>query len=195
MKLRHNKLGDIAEVRAGYPFRKQIQDRPEGDTRVIQMKNIDEITGIGWNKLSRTDLEGKRSPDWMQPEDIVFAARGNRNFAVCLDEVPEKTVCSPHFYQLHVRDTKQILPAFLTWQINQAPAQQYFAVSAEGSMIRSIRRGILESLPVVIPSMEQQTAIVELDKRVKQEHILLKKKIDNSRAMMNAIARELFNEA
>lgn len=191
MSQRLYKLIDIAVVRAGYPFRGQIQDTPSGTIRVVQMKHINEVSGISWQDLSKTNPGGRRNPDFLEKDDIIFAARGNNNFAVCLDEVPVKAVCSPHFYQIHIRDTSKVVPCYIAWLINQVPAQQYLMSSAEGTMIRSIRRGVLESLPLVIPDINKQKIIVELDARVKQENILLQKQMNNSRTMMNAIARDL----
>ena len=191
MSHRLYKLSDISVVRAGYPFRAQIADNPTGTVRVIQMKHINEISGVSWQDLVKTTPEGRRSPDLLEKDDIVFASRGNKNFAVCLDVVPEKAICSPHFYQIHVSDSSKVLPCFVAWLINQAPTQQYLMSSAEGTQIRSIRRGVLELLPVVIPDMKKQKTIVELDARVKLEHKLLQKQMNNSRAMMNAIARDL----
>jgi len=188
-------LAGIAEVKAGYPFRGQIKPIPSAGVGVIQMKNVDETLGVDWANLVSTDLQGRRAPDWLEPGDILFAARGNRNTALALESVPGQVVASPHFYQIHVHDQARLLPAFLAWQINQAPAQQYFGRSAEGSMILSIRRGILESLPIAIPPLARQQAIVELDRRVRQERVLLRQKMNNSRAMMNVIARDLINQA
>lgn len=191
MSQRLYKLIDIAVVRAGYPFRGQIKDTPDGMVKVVQMKHINEISGVSWQDLVKTNPEGRRTPDFLEKDDIVFTARGNKNFAVCLDEVPAKAVCSPHFFQIHIRDTSKVLPCYVAWLINQEPVQQYLISSAEGTMIRSIRRGILEKLPIVLPDMEKQKAIVELDTRVKQEYDLLHKQMNNSRTMMNAIARDL----
>lgn len=33
-------LLDIADVKSGYPFRGQIQDTPDGLTKVVQMKHM-----------------------------------------------------------------------------------------------------------------------------------------------------------
>ncbi len=184
-------LLDIADVRSGYPFRGQIQDTPDGLTKVVQMKHINEISGVAWQNLAKANLEGRKEPNYLEKGDIIFSARGNKNFAVCLNETPEKAVCSPHFFQIHIKNKQKVLPSFLAWQINQAPAQKYLMNSAEGTMIRSIRKGILESLSIVIPEMKKQKAIAELDSRVKREYTLLQKQINNSRTMMNAIARDL----
>ena len=191
MKQKKTKLADIANIKAGYPFRGQIQTVASGVVKVVQMKHANEIDGVAWDDLVVTNLEGRRKPDWLVKDDIVFAARGNNNFAVCLDEVPGKAVCSPHFYQIHIRDPNKILPGYVAWFINQSPAQRYLISSAEGTMIRSIRRAVLESLTIVIPELRKQVAIVELDSRAKQENALLHKQINNNRTMMSTIARDL----
>ena len=154
-------------------------------------KHINEISGVAWQNLAKANLAGRKEPNYLEKGDIIFSARGNKNFAVCLNETPEKAVCSPHFFQIHIKNKHKVLPSFLAWQINQAPAQKYLINSAEGTMIRSIRRGILESLPIVIPEIKKQKAIAELDFRVKREYTLLQEQINNSRTMMNAIARDL----
>lgn len=195
MKLRTHKLGDLADIRAGFPFRGAIEPSLEGDVGVVQMKNVNEISQVDWRNLTRTRLEGKRSPDWLEAGDILFLARGNRNFAVCLDTPPPQTVCSPHFFQIHVKNSKKILPAFLAWQINQAPAQQYLKASAEGGLIGNIRRSVLESLTITVPALEQQHAVMRLDDLLKHEHMLLQQRIENNHKMMRAVANRFFAEA
>lgn len=189
------RLQDVAEIRSGYPFREIVRDDPKGAVSVIQVKNADEVQGIEWGKLAHTNLIGRRTPDWLESGDILFAARGHRNFAVCLDEVKSDAVCSPHFFKIHVTNSATLRPDFLAWYINQSPAQQYFAETAEGSRVRSIRRGVLELLTIAVPPVSKQAVIAEMDKRIKQEHLLLQQKMNNSRAMMNAIARDLINQA
>lgn len=189
-------LQDIAEIRLGYPFREVVKDDPNGSTLVIQVKNADEVQGIAWERLARTNLTGRRTPCLLESGNILFAARGHRNFAVCLDEVKRNTVCSPHFFQIHLKKGEHKLkPEYLAWFMNQCPAQLYFARLGEGTRVHSIRRGILEQLSITIPSLDKQSSIIELHKRVKQERNLLQQKMDNSRAMMNAIARDLINQS
>jgi hypothetical protein len=194
MKRKAYQLAELADIRAGYPFRGAVEPMPNGDVHVVQMKNANDISGISWTRLIKTELAGRRSPDWLQTGDILFLARGNRNFAICLDSPPAKTVCSPHFFQIHIRNVKKILPAFLAWYINQLPSQQYLTMSAEGSLIGNIRRGVLESLSVAVPSVEKQQTIIELDTLLKQERMLLQQRTENNHKMMHTIARRFFAE-
>lgn len=185
------KLKHIAEIKAGYPFRGRILDTPGAKVRVVQMKNVSPENGVGWSELARTRLEGRRKPDFLGEGRILFVARGNNNFAICLDDVPVRSVCSPHFFLLEVLAGADVTPEFLAWQINQRPAQVYFKKSAEGSNSLSIRKGILASLPIAAPALEMQEKILALNRTYLEERAVMLGLLENRRKMMDAIAGEI----
>ncbi len=127
----------------------------------------------------------------MKAGQILFVARGNHNFAICLGDVPVRSVCSPHFFLLDARNEVGASPEFLAWQINQHPAQAYFRKSAEGSNSLSIRRGILEALPIVVPDKKTQAKIMALNRTYLEEMTVMRRLMENRRKMMDAIAREI----
>jgi restriction endonuclease S subunit len=90
-----------------------------------------------------------------------------------------------------VRDTQTLLPQFLAWQINQAPAQRYMRKNAEGTDQLSIRRGVLEELPIALPSVSQQSSLIDLDKTIRQERALHERLIRNREQQIEAMALEL----
>jgi restriction endonuclease S subunit len=184
-------LADIALVKAGHPFRGTIPEHTEGNAHVVQIRDIDNDGFILWDQLIQTMITGRKSPDWLQAGDVIFAARGQRNFAACIDKVDTPTVCAAHYFLVHIREPSAILPAFLAWQLNQEKAQRYFAQSAEGSAQVSIRRSVLENTPLLIPTIKEQHAIVTLDNKVKQEKQVLTALINNRAQQMQAIARQL----
>lgn len=181
---------DVAEARLGYPFRGAIKDTSGGEVAVVQIKNTDPERGVDWEMLVKTTLPGRKQPDWLQAGDVLFIARGNRNVAVYVDEVPGQVVCAPQFYLLRMRNNA-VLPEYLAWYINEFPAQCYFAQSAEGTLITSIRRGVLEALPVPIPSLERQQLIVKLAAAASREKLLTEQLIRNREQQLKLIARGL----
>lgn len=185
-------LTDIAIVKAGHPFRGKILEDTEASTYVVQIRDIDNDGYIHWQQLIRTNITGRKSPDWLQKGDVLFAARGARNAAAFVGDIDKPTVCAPHYFLIQVTD-KSVLPEFIAWQLNQENAQRYFANSAEGSAQMNIRRAVLEAAPLVIPSIEKQKAIVGFDNKVKQEKRLLNDLIDNRAKQMQGIAKDLLN--
>ena len=161
-----------------------------GDVAVIQMRNL-EGDSIDWPSLIRVALPTKRSPGFLASGDVIFTTRGRRNFALALEDVPGPTVCSPHFFVLQSREPDRLLPAFLAWQINQKPAQEYLQQAATGSHILNITRGAIESLPLALPPVAVQRAILELAGTAQRERDLFNALIDNRQQQINAIATRI----
>lgn len=184
-------LGTEVRIRAGYPFRGAIEEVPDGPVRAVQMKDVDRVHGVDWHGVIRTRLGGRREPDWLAPDDLLFVARGTRFYASCAGELPGPAVCGPHLFHLRVRPGRDLLPAFLAWHINQAPFQRALQRAAEGSSQLSVRRPVLESLPIGLPSLADQeriVALVRLAQRERQLHDLL---IRNRERQFESIAEAL----
>ncbi len=186
-------LGDVADIRPGYPFRGAIEEIPGGEAAVVQIKNVDAARGIDWAALVRTRLAGRRAPDWLRQGDIVFTARGNRNAAAAVEDVPVKAVSAPHLFVIRVRTPERALPEFIAWLMNQPDAQRYFAQSATGSYITSIRKQVLAQLPLKLPSLEKQQLIVRLDRAARRERQLLEALIENRQQQLNLVAQGLMD--
>lgn len=181
-------LTDIATIKPSFPFRGTVPAVADGEALVVQMKDVTADGVVGWDGLVRTELKGRKQPDWLKTGDILVLIRGNHNFAVCLGDVSAKAVCSPHFFMVQVKPRVTLLPEFLAWQINQPMAQRYFEQSAEGSLQRSIRRQVLERLPVTIPPMASQETVVHFTRAALREKRLLQALINNRERQMLAMA-------
>jgi len=184
-------LKQLTDVRSGHPFRGSVPEIADGPALAIQMRDISVASGVAWDKVVHTDAEGRKEPDWLQPGDILFVAKGARNFAVCLKDIPAPAVCSQYFFLIRVLDIKSLLPEFLAWQINQLPAQRYLSKNAEGTDQLSIRRGVLEALPITVPSMAQQRQLIQLDQAARRERDLLERLIHNREQQLQTMVLKL----
>lgn len=182
-------------VRAGYPFRGSVEEDPSGEVLAVQMKDVDIDAGVKWRDVIRTSLAGRKEPDWLKAGDVLFVSKGARFYAVCIDDPPERAVCSPHFFHLQVAPDRELLPAFLAWQINQPPFQRQILQAAEGSSQLSIRRPVLESLMLSVPSLAVQRSIVELDGLARLERRTLYRLIQNRELQIQALAEDLAKSA
>lgn len=181
-------LSAVAAIAAGYPLRGAVDELTNGDVAIVQMRNVDAERGVNWSEVQRIALPSKRPPAFLADGDIIFTTRGTRNFALALDAVEGEAVCSPHFFVIRVFDASRIAPAFLAWQINQRPAQEYLQREATGSHILNIRREVIENLPLAIPPLATQRAIVALADAARAERAALTKLIENRNHQIEAIA-------
>jgi hypothetical protein len=184
-------LGGLASVRAGHPFRGAIESVSDGGVIALQMKDVDPEHGIGWAGAIRTFLEGRKQPEWLQAGDLLLVARGVSFYAVLVTQPPGPAVCGPAFFHLRVHPGRPADPAFLAWQINQPPFQRQLLQSAEGSGQLSVRRPVLETLPLALPSLADQRRIAALDAAARAERIALRQLIRNREQQLHALAESL----
>lgn len=183
----------VVDVQSGHPFRGSVPEVVDGNGYALQMRDLNPDGSVAWANLVRTSVEGRREPDWLVPGDVVFVARGQRNYAVCLSEVPHPTVCSQYFFLLRCK-TPMLTPEFLAWQINSAPCQRYLAKNAEGTDQLGIRRPVLESLQIAVPDLETQHRIVSLHQQALAERKVLERLIRNREQQLDALAFDLFSD-
>jgi hypothetical protein len=185
------KLGDIARISAGYPLRGSAEILEPGEVRLVQLKNTTAFGGVDWTDVISVELPSKREPQWLTNCDVLFAARGTRTLAYTVADVPAKSVCAPQFFVLSVKNSAQVSPQFLAWQINQKPAQEYLQKNATGSHIQNIRRGVLEELTIAVPSQERQRMVVDFWQAAQRERAVLNRLIETRNAQLDALAAGL----
>ena len=184
-------LKSLVDIQAGHPFRGSVPFVEDGQAYALQMRDLSPSGEVNWEGLVRTEVDTRKAVQWLESGDVVFVERGTRNYAVCLREVQKPVVCSPNFYLLRIK-SHALLPEFLAWQINRAPAQRYLASNAEGSDQLSIRRPVLEALPLAVPPLHQQQIIVSLAEAAAQEERQLQTLIRNRQQQLDALALALF---
>jgi hypothetical protein len=188
MRFTQTKLEAVSAIFAGHPLRGAVEALPAGDIAVVQMRNVDVERGVDWNKVARVTLPAGRSTNFLAVNDVIFTTRGARNFALALEDVRAPAVCSPHFFVIRLNDPAAILPEFVAWQMNQRPAQEHFQREATGSYILNIRREVVENLPLSLPPVDKQRAVVALAQAASTERAAFAKLIDNRNHQLEAIA-------
>ncbi len=82
--------------------------------------------------MVETVLNTKKQPDWLENGDVLFVAKGAKHYSVLVEQVLERTVCSPHFFMVRLKPEfkDMIVPTSYAGN-NQQPAQRYFKATAE----------------------------------------------------------------
>ena len=182
------RLNDVAETRSGFPFRGAIDSLPPGDVMVLQVRDVTVNGSPEWANLLRKELPNSRAPDFLRGGDVLITTRGRRNDALALPVPPGEAVAATNLFVIRILEGTPLLPAFLAWQINQKPAQDFLMAAATGSHILNLTRPALESLPIVLCDLEQQQQIVDLASSIAQEQVVLQRLIENRQQQMDALA-------
>ena len=161
-----------------------VKPNKEGQIVYLQAKHFDE-NGHLISSL-HPDLKAENISDrhLLQHGDVLFAAKGTKNFAALYERKNLPAVASTSFFVIRIDDNFQdkIVPEFLTWYINQPISQKFLKGKAMGTSIVSISKSVLEELEIPIPDLETQKAILKItqlrnsEKNLKQQIETLREK-------------------
>jgi restriction endonuclease S subunit len=156
----YSQLKDIAAIRSGYPFRGRVEPVPDGEFRVVQIKDISQSARLEFGDLLRVDLPDVRQDYLLKRDDVLFASRGTRKQAVSIEGDLDNTTFGTQFFAIGARDG--VLPAYLAWYINQQPAQRYLEEHSMGSNVRIVTKEALSRMPIQLPPLDVQRKVVEV---------------------------------
>lgn len=157
-------IRDIAKIQTG------ILARPEaaGDVVYLQAKHFDENGKL--QSTLKPDLKANHAAKkhLLKHGDVLFAAKGSKNFATCYENVNAPAVASTSFFVIRlVADV--ILPKFLVWYLNYSKTQRFLKMNAAGTSMASISKSVLEDLEIPVPSIKEQQLILQITDLQNQE--------------------------
>lgn len=183
-----NKITEIADVQLGYQFRKKIESVDDGTHRVIQIRDFDEHRILHKEGLSRVKIDKPAEQHLINKGNVLFLSRGHRNWAVSIIDNCEDTIAVSHFFVLKIRNAS-VIPEYIAWYINQAPAQEYLhKIARRGTHIPIIPLSAFKELTVDLPDKETQNKIVELSNLMEKEKKLCNELQGKRSQLVNAIS-------
>lgn len=160
-----------------------------GDLVYLQSKHFDEsgkLLAVLHPDLKSVNISEKHL---LKEGDVLFAAKGNKNFATVFENHNEAAVASTSFFVIRITD-KKIVPHYLVWLLNSHSIQKELKGQALGTSIPSISKQVLENLEISVPSVETQKIILQITELRNREKTL-KQKIETLRD--NQIQKQIFN--
>ncbi len=162
-----------------------------GDIVYLQSRHFDENGQLLTTLHPDLGADGISEKHLLRGGDVLFAAKGNKNFAAVYEDHNKPAVASTSFFVLRLTGQK-VLPEYLAWFLNNHSTQATLKGQAIGTSIPSISKQVLEDLEITIPSIERQKAIIQITKLrnkeigIKQEMETLREKLIQQQ-IINAI--------
>jgi restriction endonuclease S subunit len=130
-------------------------------------------------------LSGK---DWfLKPGDILFMARGARNFSILIDKLPDSVLAAACFFVVRISHF-EIIPEYLGWYLNQLPVGEYLKrFSGRGVHMPVVKRAVLESIDIPLPPVKTQKQVSEINKLLQKEQDLYKKLAEKRKNLLTEI--------
>lgn len=143
----------------------------KGEVVYLQSKHFDESGKLLGELYPDLLADGISEKHLLKDGDVLFAAKGTKNFAAVYENQNPAAVASTSFFVLRSTNNK-ILPEYLTWFLNHPETQKLIKDNARGTAIPSIRKTVLENLEISMPSIEKQRTVITLAALVRKENEL-----------------------
>lgn len=169
------KLGLIATIQTGLFANNFV----EGDIIYLQSKHFNDDGTLRYSL--NPDLDSNEIDDrhLLKPGDVLFAAKGPRNFAAAYINFDPKCVASTSFFVIRLSD-KTVLPEYLAWYLNHPTTMTIIKAQAIGTSMVSISKPVLQEVEISIPDVKTQKAILHIT-YLRNKEKQLKQKIESLR--------------
>lgn len=181
-------LNNLASIQTGI-FAKTFST---GEIVYLKAKHFDDQGHL--NKVLHPDLNLNKvtQKHLLQHGDVLFAAKGTKNFAAWYEAKNIPAVASTSFFIIRMENSfrDKILPEFLVWYLNHPNTQKYLKVKAKGTNIVSISKTVLQEMQILVPELQVQEAIIKINHLCNTEK-QLKEKIEELREKL--IQQQILN--
>ncbi len=181
------KIKDIADIQIGYQFRGKIEADPKGTHKVIQIRDFDEHQNLQVTNLYKVTPKYEVERYLVNKGDILFLARGHRNYAISIKNYLENTIAASYFFILRLK-SENVLPGYLAWFIKQATAKAYlYNIARRGTHMPMVPKSAFGDMPIDIPDRKTQKTIINLDNLLEKERSLLHQLQEKRTLFINVI--------
>ena len=179
-------LSDICEIRSGYTARGRLEVAQSGGVLAIQLGDVAPEGGVQVGHLTRLQIEVPQDRYFVRAGDVLFRSRGEKTTAAAIpQEFPEAALALLPLIVLRPQHAS-LLPEYLAWTINQAPAQRHLEASARGTSMRMIPRSAFDDLNIDVPDLHAQRLIVETAELAGRERELVSEIADKRHQLVHA---------
>jgi len=183
-------------VQSGYHSRGRVEPHEDGSHFLLQARDVDsEKLTYRTDTLIRFNPDLSRTDGILRKNDILFMARGTRNYSVLLGEIPDSTLTAACFFIVRVSDEK-VLPGYMCWYLNQPPVERYLIRhSGRGVHMPVVRRSVLEKLDIPLPNLEIQKKIVGWEALRREEEDLTHRLSEKRKQLITASCLKLIRKS
>lgn len=182
---------EFIKIISGYTFRKALSELGNGDTRIIQISDIQLDLSITDNtKLSQIDGLGMATQAKVRNNDILLSSKGNEKtgFKASLYKgYSLNTVVASSVYILRIDKNKEVIPEYIVFYLNSYKGQNLLKNLSLGSLIKTLSKNNLEKLEIPIPSLENQKTIAKLAENITEQKKLHIKKIEATQSILKQV--------
>ena len=188
------RLGDVATVRCGLVLsRKQSRTPTSAKYRLLNLRAINADGCVEMALVDEYYAVEELSPDYLSQVGDVIVRLTAPYTAIQIDDETAGMVVSSNFVIIR-SNPRMLLPGYLVWLLNTRKSKRIIFENTSSNMLGAINPRYFACMEVVLPSIDRQFAIADLNALALKEGRLLRQLADEKKryceAVLNSVAAQ-----
>ncbi len=177
------RVKEFCDIRMGHAFRKRLSNRPDGNVKVIQPKNISTDGDLSFKSGEpwRTDASASKP---LEPGDVLVVNRGRFAATVFNPGDTGFWIVPSSILVLSVQD-KSVLPEYVALYFNSPNGERLFRRHFEKTTAPFISARNLANTDIPVPSLYKQRALINFETTRREYARLANHKLELQRRILN----------
>ncbi len=197
MKNESTLLRKICDIRTGYQGA-----RDSGETyQLINLTNLDVSGSIDFNNIKTFSTIQMDEKYLLKKGEILFKKSQSSQSSQCaagfFNGGPDNLVPSAHFFILSINENSKdiVIPEYVAWYLGEDVVRKYFQSVAAGMVTATIKKSDLEILELVIPPINVQRKLIEIQRLALEERKMMEEFIFlRDKQVKNALTNLVWQE-
>lgn len=186
----------LGKVSTGVTIREAIDSSVDGNTRLLQIKDLPRIgSQFGAENLPTINWDLSTTPQYLTHNSVVIIGRGEPKAYLFTGEQRDRVMISSALINVELNN-ELVIPEFLVWYINNATSSsQHFHINSRDMTLQMTSISTVKNLPITLPSLEQQKEILRLEHCATQENIIFKRMSKLRKELNKAASEEILQQS
>ena len=185
------RLGDVAMVRCGLVLsRKQSRTPTDAKYRLLNLRSINVDGCVEMALVDEYYAIERLSPDYLSQVGDVVVRLTAPYTAILIDEETAGMVVSSNFVIIRP-NPRMLLSGYLAWLLNTRKTKRVIFENTSSNMLGAINPKYFACMEVVLPSIDRQFAIADLNALALKEGRLLRRLADEKKRYCDFIINAL----
>lgn len=184
------KIKHIAELKIGF----HAKPSDTGNACYLQAKHFDDEGNQVGEVDTFVEIDQTNGLHLLKDGDVIFAAKGNRNFTWTYRDDFGPAVASSVFIILRP-NREEVIPEYISTIFNLPVSREKFQALAAGSGIPSIRKSELADFTFSLPDFDTQEKILKLKTMHQEELRLTNAILEQKQIRYNSIINTLITHS
>ena len=185
------RLGDVATVRCGLVLsRKQSRTPTDAKYRLLNLRSINVDGCVEMAMVDEYYAIESLSPDYLSQVGDVIVRLTAPYTAILVDDETAGMVVSSNFVIIRP-NPRMLLSGYLAWLLNTRKTKRVIFENTSSNMLGAINPRYFACMEVVLPSIDRQFAIADLNALALKEGRLLRRLADEKKRYCDFIINAL----